>query len=78
MLARPVHELAREGREETGRPGDAGRYRRERNLEMVAAGAFFLSALPVFWTVAPLLDTSRFYFWIAPFVLRRGCGSWDE
>jgi uncharacterized membrane protein len=47
-------------------------YRREKNLELVAATAFFVSALPVFWTVAPLLGTARFYFWIATLVVRRG------
>lgn len=50
-------------------------YRREKNLELVAAGAFFVSALPIFWTAAPLLGTARFYFWIAPLIVRRGAWS---
>ncbi|OLD02074.1 hypothetical protein AUG19_04375 [archaeon 13_1_20CM_2_54_9] len=47
-------------------------YRRERNLELTAATAFFISAIPLFWRPAPLVGASRFYFWIAPFIVRRG------
>jgi len=49
-----------------------GHYRRKRNVESVVASAFFLSTLPFFWTPAPLLGNLRFYFWVSPFVVRRG------
>jgi uncharacterized membrane protein len=52
-------------------PGLLGYYKRKRNVEATVAGAFFISALPFFWTPAPILGILRFYFWLAPFFARR-------
>jgi len=66
ILALFTNLLAKEERKVVA-PLTLARYRRERNLELIAATAFFISAIPLFWRPA-----SRFYFWIAPFIVRRG------
>jgi uncharacterized membrane protein len=70
MLALFTNLLAKEEKNLV-EPGLLDYYRRKRNVEAIVATVFFISALPFFWTPAPLLGTLRFYFWLAPFFVRR-------
>jgi hypothetical protein len=53
------------------------RYRSIRNLMFLAAGLFFVTVLPPFWTTEIEGTPIRFYFWILPLVVSRLQSSYE-